>query len=44
MAGPNFRPGEYSKLSKNQKIVYWIVVITAFVLILSIWTFGAWWR
>lgn len=44
MAGPTFRPGEYQKLSKTQKVIYWAVVVSAFSLILSVWIFGPWWR
>ncbi|WP_157056809.1 hypothetical protein [Herbaspirillum autotrophicum] len=44
MAGPAFRPGEYKKLSKAQKIIYWTIVISVFFFIFSIWIFGPWWR
>lgn len=37
MAGPSFKPGQYEKLSKGQKTIYWVAIVVGFTLIAGIW-------
>jgi len=39
MAGPSFRSGEYQKLSKAQKIIYWVLIFIVFTVIAYVWIF-----
>lgn len=39
MAGPSFEPGQYEKLSKSQKIIYWVAIVVGFILIAGIWIY-----
>ncbi len=39
MAGPSFKPGEYEKLSRGQKTIYWIAIALGFALIAGIWIY-----
>lgn len=43
MAGPSFKPGQYEKLSKSQKAVYWIAIVIGFTLIAGIWVYEIDW-
>jgi hypothetical protein len=39
MAGPSFKPGQYEKLSRSQKTVYWIAIVFGFSLIGGVWLY-----
>lgn len=39
MAGPSFKPGQYEKLGKSQKMVYWVAVILGFSIIAGVWIY-----
>ncbi|MFL9992073.1 hypothetical protein SAMN05444172_1899 [Burkholderia sp. GAS332] len=37
MAGPSFKLGQYEKLSKSQKMIYWIAIVVGFAVIGGVW-------
>ncbi len=39
MAGPSFKPGQYEKLSKLQKAIYWGAVCIVFLTITCVWLY-----
>lgn len=39
MAGPSFKPGQYEKLNKFQKFIYWIAIFIGLLVIICVWLY-----
>jgi len=44
MIAPNMSKDQYKKMPWWAKLIYWIAVISIFLLIASTWILGPWWN